>query len=123
MGFFDLATGKTNCEVLGANYHLITDNEWLTIAHNIEMVSTNWNSSVVGTGFIYSGHNDNNPSNSLVADTNDSNDYYGTNDGVSSPGDGSFANFPSNDARAIKVKKELLYCQMAKLSGIFQEMF
>jgi formylglycine-generating enzyme required for sulfatase activity len=99
---------KTNCEALGTDYHLITDNEWLTIAKNAENIATNWNSSVVGTGFIYLGHNDNNPANSLPADINDSNGYYGTNDGVSSPGDGNFTNFPSNDARAYQGQKRTL---------------
>jgi formylglycine-generating enzyme required for sulfatase activity len=75
---------KTNCEILGVNYHLITDNEWLTIAKNAEQISSNWNSSVVGTGFMYSGHNDNGPANSLLADTNDSNGYYLTGDVVGS---------------------------------------
>ncbi|MFW5704377.1 MAG: hypothetical protein ACOCXG_00915 [Nanoarchaeota archaeon] len=99
---------KTNCEALGVDYHLITDNEWLTIAKNAENVASNWNSSVVGTGFMYLGHNDNNPANSLAADTNDSNGYYGTNDGVSSPGDNSYSNFPSNDARAYQGQRRTL---------------
>jgi formylglycine-generating enzyme required for sulfatase activity len=99
---------KSNCEAIGADYHLITDNEWLTIAKNAENIATNWNSSVVGTGFMYLGHNDNNPANSLAADTNDSNGYYGTNDGVSSPGDNSYSNFPSNDARAYQGQKRTL---------------
>ncbi|MFW5704974.1 MAG: archaellin/type IV pilin N-terminal domain-containing protein [Nanoarchaeota archaeon] len=99
---------KSNCEALGADYHLITDNEWLTIAKNAENIATNWNSSVVGTGFMYLGHNDNDPANSLAADTNDSNGYYGTNDGVSSPGDNSYSNFPSNDARAYQGQRRTL---------------
>jgi len=99
---------KSNCEALGTDYHLITDNEWLTIAKNAENIATNWNSSVVGTGFMYLGHNDNNPANSLAADTNDSNGYYGTNDGVSSPGDNSYNNFPSNDARAYQGQRRTL---------------
>jgi hypothetical protein len=69
---------KIECNNLGSGYHLITDNEWLTIAHNVEQVAPNWNSSVVGSGFMYSGHNDNGPPSSLSASTNDSDGYYQT---------------------------------------------
>lgn len=59
-------------------YHLITEAEWLTIAQNVLYVPSNWSSGTVGTGYIYSGHNDNAPANALAADANDSNGYYGT---------------------------------------------
>jgi len=58
--------------------HLITEGEYLTIAQNVLNVASNWSSGTVGTGYIYSGHNDNAPANALAADTNDSNGYYGT---------------------------------------------
>lgn len=58
--------------------HLITENEWLTIAHNALAVPSNWSSGTVGTGYIYRGHSDNAPANSLAADTNDANGYSGT---------------------------------------------
>jgi prepilin-type N-terminal cleavage/methylation domain-containing protein len=58
--------------------HLITEGEYLTIAQNVLSVPTNWSTGTVGSGFIYSGHNDNAPANTLDADTNDSNGYYGT---------------------------------------------
>ncbi len=99
---------QDECEVLGSKYHLITENEWLTIAQNVANHAVNWNSSVVGSGFMYLGHNDNDPSTSLLADTDDLNGYYGTNDGVSFPGDGSYFNFPSNDARAYQGQKRTL---------------
>jgi hypothetical protein len=57
---------------------------------------------------MYSGHNDDGPANSLNASTNDFNGYYQTNDGPSFPGDGSFSNFPSNDARAYQGQKRTL---------------
>ena len=63
--------------------HLITEAEWLTLAQNVLSVASNWSSGTVGTGFIYSGHNDNAPANALAADTNDANGYSGT--GNSSP--------------------------------------
>lgn len=62
--------------------HLITEAEWLTIMQNVLSVPTNWSGGVVGTGYIYSGHNDGEPSNSLVADADDNNGYAGeTNSG------------------------------------------
>lgn len=57
--------------------HLITEAEWLTIAQNVLSVASNWSSGTVGTGYIYSGHNDNAPANALAADTNDANGYSG----------------------------------------------
>ncbi|MDD2230941.1 MAG: prepilin-type N-terminal cleavage/methylation domain-containing protein [Candidatus Cloacimonetes bacterium] len=38
--------------------HLITEAEWMTIAKNVLSNPENWNSGVVGTGYVYSGHND-----------------------------------------------------------------
>ena len=58
--------------------HLITEAEYLTIAQNVLSVASNWSGGVVGSGYIYSGHNDNSPANALAADTNDANGYYGT---------------------------------------------
>jgi len=67
------------CESLGSKYHLITNDERMTIARNIELVTANWSTGVVGNGYIYSGHNDIDPFNALVASTDDSDGYYGTN--------------------------------------------
>ena len=87
---------KVECENLGSGYHLMTEEERLTIAHNVEFVASNWNSSVVGTGFLYSGHNDKSPPNSLAADTDDGNGYFGTGDNLSSC-DGSYNYFAASD--------------------------
>jgi prepilin-type N-terminal cleavage/methylation domain-containing protein len=65
----------TYCASIGA--HLITNNEWQTIAWNAEGVASNWSSGTVGTGYIYSGHNDNAPATALPADPNDANGYSG----------------------------------------------
>ncbi len=72
------------CSKLGAGYHLITDPEWMTIAREIEQVPSNWNSNVVGSDWIYSGHNDGVPSNALNASINDNDGYYGTGNTASS---------------------------------------
>ena len=70
--YSDNVAGCSNC-------HLITEAEWMTIAQNVLNVSSNWSGNAVGTGYVYSGHNDNSPANVLsVADVNDS--YTGTND-------------------------------------------
>src|SRR5680860_609485 len=46
--------------------HLITEAEYLTIAQNVLSVASNWNGGVVGSSYIYSGHNDNVPANALA---------------------------------------------------------
>lgn len=58
--------------------HLMTEQEWLTIAHNLVNVASNWSGGAVGSGYIYTGHNDNSPASSLAASTNDSDGYSGT---------------------------------------------
>ncbi len=69
--------------------HLITEAEWLTITQNVLSVPSNWNGGVVGTSYIYSGHNDNAPANTLAV-TN-------TADGYSDTGNVT----PSNQRRAL----------------------
>jgi len=58
--------------------HLITEPEYMTIAQNVLSVASNWSGGVVGTGYIYSGHNDNVPANALAASTDDTDGYFGT---------------------------------------------
>lgn len=57
---------------------LISELEWLTIADNVFYTASNWSSGTVGSGYIFSGHNDGNPIGPLEASTDD-NGYYGTN--------------------------------------------
>lgn len=61
-----------------ANTHLITEAEWMTIAQNVLSVASNWSGGAVGSGYIYSGHNDNSPATALEASTDDSNGYANT---------------------------------------------
>ncbi len=100
------------CGFLGENYHLITDPEWVTIARNIELVPENWNTSQVGNGFLFSGHNDNGPSVSINASSDDSDGYYGTGDSLTSC-DGSYTNYDSSDdtttGRACAGQRRTLY--------------
>ncbi len=65
----------TYCTSIGA--HLLTNDEYMTIATNAINQNSNWSSGTVGTGYIYSGHNDNVPGYALTADSNDSNGYAG----------------------------------------------
>ena len=57
---------------------LITNNQRMSIARNIENVKTNWSTGTVGSGYIYSGHNDGTPANSLAASIDDNDGYSGT---------------------------------------------
>ncbi len=56
---------RAACIVAGK--HLITEPEWLAIAHNIENVGWNWNGGVAGTNQMSDGHSDSTPGNSLAA--------------------------------------------------------
>jgi prepilin-type N-terminal cleavage/methylation domain-containing protein len=58
--------------------HLITEAEWMTIAQNVLGVASNWSGGAVGNGYIYSGHNDNTPANSIAASTDNNDGYNGT---------------------------------------------
>ena len=58
--------------------HLISEAEWLTIAHNVLSVDSNWSGGTVGSGYIYSGNNDGSPNIALAASSNDSDGYFGT---------------------------------------------
>lgn len=44
------------CESLGANYHLISNPEWMAIARDIENVDLNWTGQSVGVGCLYRGN-------------------------------------------------------------------
>jgi general secretion pathway protein G len=57
--------------------HLISEAEYQTIVQNVTSVATNWSGGTVGSGYIYSGHNDDAPSNALAADSSDLNGYAG----------------------------------------------
>lgn len=69
-----VSTSTTAC----AGCHLITEAEWLTIAHNLLLVPNNWVSGVVGSGSLYTGHDDSAPNNSLAASADDNDGYSGT---------------------------------------------
>lgn len=82
----DSATYCTTVAVGGTTAHLITNNEWMTIARNAEQRSQNWTTGTVGSGSLFRGHTDNSPASALVASANDADGYLGTgNSAGSSP--------------------------------------
>ena len=66
------------CENVGNGYSLITNNEWMTIARNIEQVAENWSDREVGVGELNRGHFDNKPWGTLEASPDDNEACYGT---------------------------------------------
>lgn len=75
-------SAKTECQNLGANYDIISNNEWMTISYEIENNSANWSGGTVGTGMINRGHSDNTPASALsVTNSSDPYDSTGNNSG------------------------------------------
>lgn len=75
---------KTACTSLGAGYDLISNPEWMTIAHEIEKTASNWSgvTPAVGAGMLNRGHSDSSPGSALaVTDTNDPYNGTGNNSG------------------------------------------
>jgi hypothetical protein len=56
---------------VGSSAHLISNNEWMTVARDAEAQNSNWSLGVGGSGYLYAGHNDNQPAIALQASTND----------------------------------------------------
>jgi hypothetical protein len=65
------ADAKTACALLGGQYHLITNAEWMTIARSIEATAANWSTGTVNSGAINRGHSDGTPASPLAASTDD----------------------------------------------------
>jgi len=53
-------------------------NVWKVLAKNIASNPANWSGGAVGSGYIYSGHNDGSPANAITPSTDDSNGYANT---------------------------------------------
>lgn len=75
----DQQDAKTECASLGKGYHLITNDEWMTIATNVAAQGANWDGGTVGVNEMARGHSDNNPSSACEADSSDANAYVETN--------------------------------------------
>ena len=66
----------TECKNIDSNgkYDLITNDEWQSVARNIENVASNWANGTVGdTGGLSTGHSDNVPSGPQAASSDDNN--------------------------------------------------
>ena len=61
------------CSSLGAGVHLITNNEWMTLATNMANVASNWSGDTVGSGAMNRGNS--NYSAACAASTDDSYAY------------------------------------------------
>lgn len=94
--------------------HLITDNEWMWVARNIEQVSSNWSWWSVWNWFIYNWHNDWWPQSTLAASTDDNNWYYLTNDSASA-WDGVYNNYSSEIALAYQGQRRTLALSNGKV--------
>ena len=69
----------TECTDLGGKYDLITNDEWQSIARNIEDVASNWKNDTVGdAGGLSVGHSDSVPSGTRAASSDDNNACYET---------------------------------------------
>ena len=83
--------------VAGGAAHLITNNEWMTVARNAEAQAGNWSLGSVGSGYLFAGHNDNAPALAAVASTTDTGNnacaYTDTDGTTEAP-----ANCPTNTA-------------------------
>ena len=76
------------------------------IAWNAENVATNWAGGIVGatgSAAMYSGHNDNNPSQASVASANDSQSCVGTDGPASCGGTGSATSQKSGSRRGKRI--------------------
>jgi hypothetical protein len=57
----DQVQARIACSNLGTGYALISNNEWMTIAHNIYETDSNWSNASVGDGFLNRGHSEDDP--------------------------------------------------------------
>ena len=75
IAYINMSEANTRCGSVamgvGSSAHLISANEWMTIARNAETQNSNWSLGVGGSGYLYAGHNDNQPATALQASTND----------------------------------------------------
>ena len=69
---------RAKCAALGTGYSLITNDQWQTIARNIEQVAENWENGTIGS-VLNRGHSDGDPYNALAASTDDNQACSGTN--------------------------------------------
>ena len=74
----DLLTARSECSSLGQGFHLITNDEWMTVTSLLANVARNWSGGAVGAGNLYRGHSDNDPGMPCQASDNQLNAYLET---------------------------------------------
>lgn len=62
----------TACRALGTGYDLISNPQWMALAGSAAALASNWSGGAVGSGTLYSGHNDGSPAMSCAASSDDS---------------------------------------------------
>jgi len=71
------AEAKSACESLGANFKLISNNEWMSIAREIEVNVKNWkNQSLGGNSQLNRGHSNHGPAFLIAASSEDNQGCY-----------------------------------------------
>ena len=70
-GSIDQQDAITECASLGNGFHLLTNDEYMTIASNLANVASNWSGNAVGSGNLYRGHSDSDPASACPADADD----------------------------------------------------
>ena len=76
--YIDRTDAITKCQTMGTGYDLISNNEWQSIARNIELVESNWSTGIVGDGGLNQGHSDRIPLEALAASGDDNKACEGT---------------------------------------------
>jgi hypothetical protein len=71
-GSISHTSATTACRALGTGYDLISNAQWMTIGANVAARAGNWTGGTVGSGYLVSGHSDNNPASTCAASSDDS---------------------------------------------------
>lgn len=66
------------CQANGSGFDLISNDEWQTLARDIEAVSDNWSGGGIGVGALSTGHSDGTIPSPLAAPADDTDSCYGT---------------------------------------------
>lgn len=72
------AAAATACQANGTGYDLISNDQWQSIAQNIEGIGANWSTGTVGSGEINVGNSSGAAASALAADSSDANACSGT---------------------------------------------
>jgi hypothetical protein len=68
---------RSECSSLGANYSLISNEEHMTIARNIERTPANWDGGVIGINSLNRGHHEDTPATDLQPGADDNDPCFG----------------------------------------------